>query len=119
MKHGHRFLIGALVAVALAAALALIAAGGRVRWRRRASSMSTPTQRGANDGTSWDDAYTDSANCPGCSRIGGRDLGGGGDLQAHENGTDRYASFQMMNGVAIYGGFDPARAPSGSRTATG
>ncbi|MCB9336498.1 MAG: right-handed parallel beta-helix repeat-containing protein [Lewinellaceae bacterium] len=60
---------------------------------------------GANNGTSWVDAYTDlqdalSKNCPNITEIW---VAAG--TYKPTSGTDRGASFVMRNNVAIYGGF--------------
>jgi hypothetical protein len=60
---------------------------------------------GANDGTSWTDAFTDlqdalNSACPGISEIW---VAAG--TYYPTSGTDRTIFFVMKNGVAIYGGF--------------
>jgi len=66
---------------------------------------------GANDGSSWNDAYLDLQNA--------LEIAGSGDEIWVAAGTykptiqidpsdPRSATFQMMNGVAMYGGFDPS-----------
>ncbi len=45
------------------------------------------------------------ANCADRRRQRRRDLGRGRDVQADHAGTDRSATFQLKNGVAVYGGF--------------
>jgi parallel beta-helix repeat protein len=65
---------------------------------------------GADNGASWDDAFTDLQD--------GLDAPGGEEIWVaegtylptveHEGSGDRYRSYQLKNGVALYGGFDPS-----------
>jgi hypothetical protein len=61
---------------------------------------------GANDGSSWDDAFTDlqtalyHARCPGITEVW---VAAG--TYKPTRGTDREANFRLVNGVAVYGGF--------------
>ena len=59
MKHRHRFTIGALVAVVLAVALALIASGGQGALAAPGTIYVDAEASGDNDGSSWDDAFTE------------------------------------------------------------
>jgi parallel beta-helix repeat protein len=110
MKHGYRFLMGALVAVALAAALALIASGGQ-------DSLAAGTiyvdvdATGANNGSSWEHAFTNLQHALDMAVAGDQIWVAEGiykPVVEHGGVGDRYKSFQMKNGVALYGGFDPS-----------
>ena len=106
MKHGHRVTIGALVVVALAVAVALIAAGGQGAFAAPSIIYVDADAMGGDDGSSWDDAYTDLQ--PALAAASSRDeIWVAAGTYKPTSGTDRYASFQMVNGVEIYGGFDP------------
>ena len=66
---------------------------------------------GTNSGTSWADAFTDLQD--GLTwAIGGVEIwvaeGTYKPSVAHGGSGDRFKSFQMVNGVGIYGGFDPS-----------
>ena len=56
----------------------------------------------ANDGTSWTDAYTDLQSGLGGATISDQIWVAAG---TYKPGNNRYYSFQMKNGVGIYGGF--------------
>lgn len=60
---------------------------------------------GANNGTSWTDAFTDlqSALAVACT---GAEIWVAAGTYYPTTGTDRNATFSMKNGVGIYGGFD-------------
>jgi hypothetical protein len=58
---------------------------------------------GANDGSSWDDAYTDLQSALGTSPC--TEIWVAAGTYAPASGTDRAATFQMKSGVSIYGGF--------------
>ena len=109
MKQGYRALMGALGVVALAAALALLAAAGQ-----GAQAQSTIIYVDADspgevlDGTSWEEAFVYLGEA--------LDAAESGDQIWVAEGTykppmamlyGRYATFQMKDRVAIYGGFDP------------
>jgi hypothetical protein len=75
-------------------------------------SMLTP-QPGPNDGSSWANAYTDLQDALDEALSGTVDeiwVAEGTYKPAAEHGGsgDRYRSFQLMNSVALYGGFDPS-----------
>ncbi len=71
---------------------------------------------GANDGSSWTDAFSD-------LQLALNDAGVGDEIwvaagtyypSVEHGGTgDRFKSFQMLNGVAIFGGFDPSTGDIG------
>ena len=111
MKHGHRFLIGALVTAVLAVTLALLAAGGQgAQATDDIIYVDADATVGANNGTSWPDAFLDLQLALDVAGPDDRIWVAEGTYKptAQHGGTgDRYRSFQMVNGVAIYGGFDP------------
>ena len=66
---------------------------------------------GSNDGSSWADAFTTLQPALDTAGVGDEIWVAEGTYKptAEHGGTgDRYKSFQMVTGVAIYGGFDPA-----------
>jgi len=67
---------------------------------------------GANDGTSWDDAFTElrdaisaAKNLTGTNEIWVAAIPGGLGYAPAPAGGDRSASFELVSGLAIYGGF--------------
>jgi parallel beta-helix repeat protein len=115
MKHGQRLVTAAVVAGVLAVALALLAAGGEGAMAQGVIIYVDADAPGADNGTSWEDAFLDLQDA--------LDEAGTGDQIWVAEGTyrptvehggeeygmsdDRFRSFQLENGVAIYGGFDP------------
>ena len=66
---------------------------------------------GANDGTSWEDALTDLQVALAWAQDGVEIWAAAGTYKPtwrFDAGDPRSAAFQMANGVAIYGGFDPS-----------
>jgi hypothetical protein len=59
---------------------------------------------GANNGTSWTDAFTDLQNAL-AAAVSGDEIWVAAGTYKPTVGTDRYASFTLRNGVTIYGGF--------------
>ena len=110
MRHRHRWLIGALV-VGLAVALALTVAGGQGALAADSTIyVDADATSGANDGSSWDDAYIDLQDALAEAEAEDQIWVAAGTYKptAEHGGTgDRYRSFQLMNGVTLYGGFDP------------
>ncbi len=110
MKHERRFLIGALVMVALAAALALIAPGAQGALAQTTVIYVDVDAQGANNGSSWHNAYTDLQDAMDVAASGDQIWVAAGTYKpSHRFIQDdpRSAAFQMANGVAIYGGFEP------------
>jgi hypothetical protein len=65
---------------------------------------------GANNGTSWEDAFTDLQPALELAVSGDQVWVAAGTYlptEEHCGSGDRYKSFQLKNGVALYGGFDP------------
>ena len=115
MNHIRKWLMAALGGVALAAALALVAPGGSLGWEAPAQVQATiyvdVDATGANDGSSWANAYTTLQ--PGLDEAVAGDeiwVAAGTYKPTHESapGNPRSATFQLKNGVALYGGFDPS-----------
>ena len=108
MRHGRRLCIAALVMVALA----LIAPGRQDPLAARATIyVDAGATSGAKNGTSWDDAYTDLQAALDAAATGDEIWVAEGTYTpaAEHGGTgDRYRSFQLMNSVVLYGGFDPS-----------
>jgi predicted RNase H-like HicB family nuclease len=109
MAHRHRFRIGVgVVAVGLAAALTLIAAGGGASLAQGdIIYVDADATGGANNGSSWADAYTTLQPALAAAASGDEIWVAAGTYKPTD-GADRTASFAMKNGVAIYGGFDPS-----------
>lgn len=59
---------------------------------------------GANDGSSWTDAYTDLQSALAAALVGDEIWVAAGTYKPSA-GTDRTVSFNLKNGVAVYGGF--------------
>jgi len=59
---------------------------------------------GANDGTSWDDAYTDLQDALALA-TDGAEIWVASGVYTPTTGTNRNVSFSLQSGVAIYGGF--------------
>ena len=111
MKHWHRFLSDALVAAALAVTLALIAPGGQGSLAADSTFYVDAAATGDNNGSSWEDAYTELQPALDEAATGDQIWVAEGTYKPtaeHGGSGDRYKSFQMENGVALYGGFDPS-----------
>lgn len=106
-KHWHALFVGALVAFVVAPAL--VASGGRDSLAAGLVYVDAGAT-GANDGSSWADAFTDLQ--PGLdTAVAGDQIwvaeGTYKPTVEHGGAGSRFQSFQMKNAVAIYGGFDP------------
>jgi hypothetical protein len=112
MKHGHRWLIGALVVIALAIALALITTSGKGSLAAHGVIYVDADATGLNDGGTWDNAYTDLQPALDAAPISGGQIwvaeGVYTPTREFSPGDPRSATFQLKNGVALYGGFDPS-----------
>ena len=110
MMHRPKFLMGVLVAIALAAALVLLASGGQGALAAPGIIYVDADATGANSGTSWDDAFPTLQQALDVAGIGDQIWVAAGTYKPAaevEGAGNRFKSFQMKNGVAIYGGFDP------------
>jgi len=112
MRNWHRLLIIGLGVIALAAALALIAPWGQdpVAANGTIHYVDVDATTGGNNGSTWADAFTDLQDALGAA-VDGNEIwvAEGTYTPATEHGGtgDRFRSFQLINGVALYGGFDP------------
>ncbi len=104
--HLHLLALVALLALAWAALLPTPAAhaAGPVCYVNASASAG-----GANDASSWSDAYTDLQAALG--NVGCTEIWVAAGTYYPTSGTDRTVTFQIKNNVAIYGGF------SGTETA--
>jgi hypothetical protein len=106
MKQGHRFLIGALVTAVLAVALALLAAGGEGALAQGTIIYVDADATGLNDGSSWANAFLELYDALDVAGYGTQIWVAEGTYKP-TGGTNSNISFEMKNGVAICGGFDP------------
>ncbi len=68
---------------------------------------------GNNDGTSWNDAFTDLQNALALTSAG--ELWVAAATYLPTSGVDRTAAFQLKNGVSLYGGFAGTETALGER----
>jgi hypothetical protein len=114
MKRGHRRLIARLAVVALA--VALIGPGAQASLVGGATIYVDAGAAGAADGTSWADAYADLEDALDAAKAGDQIWVAQGIYKPtvpHGCSGNICKSFQMKNGVAIYGGFDPDAGATG------
>jgi parallel beta-helix repeat protein/predicted outer membrane repeat protein len=108
MNHRHKVLTGVVAAVGLALVMALFTAGEQVSLAAGSIIYVDADATGAHNGTSWADAFTDLQPALDAAVSGDQIwVAEGTYLPTHEftPGNPRSVSFQMKNGVAIYGGF--------------
>ena len=107
MKHWQRILGAGLVMVALA----LTALGGQDSLANGTTIyVDAGATTGANNGSSWQHAFTDLQNALDIAEAGDQIWVAEGTYRPsteHGGSGDRYRSFQLKNSVALYGGFDP------------
>ncbi len=109
MTHRHRWLIG--IGAVLALALSLTAAGGQASLAVGDIIYVDADATGSSTGGDWTNAYTDLQAALEDAEEGDQLWVAAGTYKPsvpHGGTEDRYKSFQMANGVAIYGGFDPS-----------
>jgi len=115
MYHWQKWAMVVLGGVALAAALALAAVGHSPEGEALALAQGTiyvdVDATGANDGSSWENAYT--ALQPALDEaVAGDEIwvaaGTYTPTYLSDPSKPRSATFQLKNGVALYGGFDPS-----------
>ncbi|HNS50074.1 MAG TPA: right-handed parallel beta-helix repeat-containing protein [Anaerolineae bacterium] len=110
MKQGHAWLAIAPVLIALAAALAFGGMLARAELAQGSTIFVDADAAGANDGSSWEDAYTALQSAMEEAAEGDQIwVAEGVYTPTYEStpGDPRSATFQLKNGVALYGGFDP------------
>jgi len=61
---------------------------------------------GANDGSNWTDAFNDLQDAL-AAAVDGAEIWVAEGAYLPTDVTDRYSSFHLVSGVAVYGGFDP------------
>ncbi len=115
MNHWQKWAMAVLGGVALAAALALAAVGHSPEGEALALAQGTiyvdVDATGANDGSSWEDAYTTLQPALDEAVAGDEIWVAAGTYKPTyecDPGNPRSATFQLKNGVALYGGFDPS-----------
>jgi parallel beta-helix repeat protein len=111
MNHGHKLLIATLVAVAAVVALALVGPGRQSSLAADGIIYVDADAAGINNGTSWENAFTQLEPALYVATTGDEIWVAAGTYTptVERGGTgSRYKSFQMKNGVTLYGGFDPS-----------
>ena len=115
MKNWQKWAMAILGGVALAAALALAAVGYSPEGEALALTQGTiyvdADATGATDGSSWEDAYTTLQPALDEALAGDEIWVAAGTYTPtylSDPSKPRSATFQLKNGVALYGGFDPS-----------
>jgi len=106
MKHRHSVVFGTLAAIV--ATVIALALGGQGSLAADGIIYVDADADGENDGSSWADAFTDLQLALDAAETGDQIWVAGGTYKpsvANGGTGDRYNSFQLMNGVALYGGF--------------
>ena len=73
---------------------------------------------GMSDGSSWQNAFTDLQDGLSAARSGGSEIWVADGTYTPTDGTDRSASFEMAEGVHVYGGFAGFETERGQRDLT-
>ena len=119
MRHRYRLLVTGLGLVALAVAMVLLAPWGQDPVAANGTVHYVDADAtGANNGSSWADAFIELQPALDAAVSGDQIWVAAGIYKptAEHGGTgDRYRSFQMVNGVAIYGGFAGTETELGQR----
>jgi predicted outer membrane repeat protein len=110
MRHRHRWLIGATIAVALAAALLLFAPARLASHAAGDVIYVDADAGGSNDGSSWANAYTNMQDALAEAASGDQIWVAKGTYKPAAPGGARTTSFKLKNGVTLYGGVDPPAA---------
>ncbi|MGD8902112.1 MAG: right-handed parallel beta-helix repeat-containing protein [Anaerolineae bacterium] len=110
----HRWLIGVGVVLALAAALALIVGGAQPSLAENGVIYVDADATGLDNGQDWTNAYTGLQAALADAEAGQQIWVAAGTYKPTDT-TDRAVSFQMKNGVAIYGGFAGGETELGQR----
>jgi hypothetical protein len=116
MMHRQRWLVGSGVVLIVATALALVAGGGEASLAEGGIIYVDADADPGGLGTSWTDAYTDLQDALADAEAGGGDqIWVAAGTYKPTDGDDRTASFHLVNGVAIYGGFAGTETVLGQR----
>ena len=111
MRYWHGLLIVGLVMVAVAAQLALVGFGGQDVLAAGTIYVDADATAGANNGTSWGNAFTSLQSALAGASSGDEIWVAAGTYTPtaqHGGSGTRFQSFQLKNGVELYGGFDPS-----------